>query len=250
MKAIKDVFYTENNDNRQTLDIYLPDTDSFKVFVYFHGGGLKGGSKNGYGGKFAEYLTSHGICVVSAEYRMYPDAEYPDFIVDAASAVAWVKKNIGRYGNSQGIYVGGSSAGGFLSMMLCFDDSYLGAHGILPTDIDGYVHDAGQPTAHFNVLRERGYDHRRVIVDETAPLFYVGLAERYSPMLIIYSDNDMVNRPQQTEVLITTLKHFKYDMSKVSVICKNGTHCAYVDRIDEEGESEFAKMIAPFILGE
>lgn len=248
MKEIKNVFYAGNCDDRQTLDIYLPECDSFKVFVYFHGGGLCGGSKNGYGGKFAEYLTSRDICVVSAEYRMYPDAKYPDFIEDAASAVAWVKKNIGSYGKSQGIYVGGSSAGGYLSMMLCFDPRYLGAHGILPDDIAGYVHDAGQPTAHFNVLKERGLDSRRVIVDETAPLYFVGLAESYSPMLVIYSDNDMVNRPEQTQVLLTTLRHFGYDQSKISVIVKNGKHCAYVGRLDENGESEFAKMIAPFIL--
>ena len=248
MKEIKNVFYAGNNDARQTLDIYLPEAESFKIFIYFHGGGLKGGSKNGYGGKFAEYLTAHGICVVSAEYRMYPEARYPDFIEDAASAVAWVKNNIGSYGKSLGIYVGGSSAGGYLSMMLCFDPRYLGAHGILPADIAGYVHDAGQPTAHFNVLAERGLDSRRVIVDETAPLYFVGLAESYSPMLVIYSDNDMVNRPQQTEVLLTTLRHFGYDQSKISVILKNGKHCAYVGRIDESGESEFAKMIAPFIL--
>ena len=101
---------------------------------------------------------------------------------------------------------------------------------------------------HFNVLAERGLDSRRVIVDETAPLYFVGLAESYSPMLVIYSDNDMVNRPQQTEVLLTTLRHFGYDQSKISVILKNGKHCAYVGRIDESGESEFAKMIAPFIL--
>ena len=248
MKEIKNVFYAGNDDDRQTLDIYLPDCDSFKVFVYFHGGGLTGGSKNGYGGKFAEYLTAQNICVVSAEYRMYPDAKYPDFVEDAASAVAWVVKNIGSYGKSQGIYVGGSSAGGYLSMMLCFDPQYLGAHGIKPTDIAGYVHDAGQPTAHFNVLKERGVDSRRIIVDETAPLYFVGLAESYAPMLFIYSDNDMVNRPEQTAVMLTTLKHFGYDQSKISVIMKNGKHCAYVSRMDESGESEFAKMIAPFIL--
>lgn len=247
MKAVKDIFYTENNDKRQTLDIFLPETDSFKVFIYFHGGGLCGGSKNGFGGKFAEYLTERGICVVSAEYRMYPEAKYPDFIEDAASAVAWVKNNIVYYGNCEGIYVGGSSAGGYLSMMLCFDPKYLGFHGIAPTDINGYVHDAGQPTAHFNVLKERGLDSRRIIVDDTAPLFHVGLAESYSPMLIIYSDNDMVNRPQQTEVLLTTLKHFGYDSNKISVTVKNGKHCAYVSRLDESGESEFAKMIFPFI---
>ena len=38
--------------------------------------------------------------------------------------------------------------------MLCFDEKYLKAVGMLPTDIAGYIHDAGQPTSHFNVLKE------------------------------------------------------------------------------------------------
>ena len=46
-------------------------------------------------------------------------------------------------------------------MMLCFDKKYLGIHGIKPTDIAGFVHDAGQPTAHFNVLKSRRIDSRQ-----------------------------------------------------------------------------------------
>ena len=247
MQLIKDVPYGAHK--AQLADLYLPEKAD-AVFVYFHGGGLNRGDKDG-SSYFAPYLAERGIAVVTANYRMYPDAKYPDFIEDAATCVAWaygyMRENLG----CERMYVGGSSAGGYLSMMLCFDRRYLTAAGVDPSVVSGYFHDAGQPTAHFSVLKyDRGVSSKRVIIDETAPLFYVGMAERYSPMLIIYSDNDMVNRPQQTEVLITTLKHFKYDMSKVSVIRKNGTHCAYVDRIDEAGESEFAKMIAPFILGE
>lgn len=245
MKTITDIPY---NDKGPCLDLVLPEGNTFDaVFIYFHGGGLEAGSKNP-SAVFISHLVQRNIAVATANYRMYPDAKFPDFIEDAADAVAWVFQHIGEYGHCDKIFAGGSSAGGYLSMMLCFDPRYLGAHGILPDDIAGYVHDAGQPTAHFNVLKERGLDSRRVIVDETAPLYFVGLAESYSPMLVIYSDNDMVNRPEQTQVLLTTLRHFGYDQSKISVIVKNGKHCAYVGRLDENGESEFAKMIAPFIL--
>lgn len=48
---------------------------------------------------------------------------------------------------------GGSSAGGYISQMLCFDKTWLSKHGIKATDISGFIHDAGQPTCHFNVLR-------------------------------------------------------------------------------------------------
>ena len=40
MKDFFDVFYTEEKNPMQRLRIYLPETESFPVFVYFHGGGL------------------------------------------------------------------------------------------------------------------------------------------------------------------------------------------------------------------
>ena len=59
-------------------------------------------------------------------------------------------------------------------MMLCFDDKYLSACGVPADIIKGYVHDAGQPSTHFNVQRERGLDPRRVIIDEATPIYHIG----------------------------------------------------------------------------
>ncbi len=244
MRVEKDIFYTEGGHKSRVLDVYLPDSDTFSVFVYFHGGGLQAGDKSA-GESFAEYLCERGIGVVSANYRMLPDNGYPDFIEDAAAAVAWVYKNIGNYGKCEKIFVGGSSAGGYLSMMLCFDPKYLAAHGIDCTRVDGYVHDAGQPTCHFNVLKHSGIDPRRIIIDESAPLYHIGLLPSYSPMLFIYSDNDMENRPEQTLLAVSTLKHFRYDMSKIDVICAHSNHCAYCGKKDENGESVFGQMMYP-----
>ena len=175
MKTVFDVCY--NAETEQHLDIYLPESSEFSVMLYFHGGGIQAGDKRD-NKVFFEYMVSHGIAVVSANYRMYPEAKYPDFLVDAADAVAWVFKNIKNYGKIKGIYVGGSSAGGYISQMLCFDKAWLSKHGINPTDVAGFIHDAGQPTCHFNVLRERGIDSRRVIIDESAPLYHVGKDEQ------------------------------------------------------------------------
>ena len=249
MKVIKDIYYTESRNSMQSLDIYLPETDGFKVFLYIHGGGLTAGSK-ALGEPFCRAMTDSGIAVVSIEYRMYPNAKYPDFIEDAASAVAWVQNNMvlsGKYGKCNGLYVGGSSAGGYLTMMLCFDRRYLAAHGLDNSVISGYIHDAGQPTAHFKVLENSGYDSRRVIIDETAPLYFVGVEKEYPPMLFIISDNDMVNRPEQTEVMLTALRHFGYDQSTIRVLRVHGNHCEYCGKLDENGESVFSGMLIPFI---
>ena len=228
------------------LDIYLPDTDVFSVFVYFHGGGLEKGDKS-VGSVFADILTEKGIALVSANYSMYPKAEYPQFICDAAEAVAWVYNSIGKYGRCKKIYVGGSSAGAYLSMMLCFCNGYLGAYGIDPSALGGFLHDAGQPTAHFRVLKERGTDPRRVIVDESAPLYHICADKNYPPMLFVVSDNDMQGRFEQTMLVVSTLKHFGYSESKVFLKIMNGTHCHYVRKLDGNNNSIFAGMICDFI---
>lgn len=245
MRAVKDIDYGTSGDKNQRLDIYLPEGDNFPVFIYFHGGGLEKGDKGGFP-EFIRYLTERGIGVVSANYRMYPEAKYPEFIDDSARAVAYIQKNISRYGNCTGIYVGGSSAGGYLSMMLCFDKRYLLKFGADPSAVAGYLHDAGQPTVHFNVLRERGVDSRRVIADEASPIYYVGTEQRYPPMLFVVSDNDIKNRYEQTMLMLSTLKHFGH--KNVSSILMHGTHDAYVHALDENSDSVFGKIIYDFIV--
>ncbi len=245
MRKIENIAYTEADIERQKLDLYLPTNKKFPIFIYFHGGGLESGNKDNQ--LFVSCLTENGIAVVCANYRMYPHAKFPDFIFDAAAVVAWVKNNIGTYGECTDIFVGGSSAGGYLTQMLCFDKKYLAKHNINADDISGYFMDAGQPTSHFNVLREKGMDTRRVIVDETAPLYFIESGRTYPPMKILVSDSDMTNRLEQTQLLVSTLKHFENDMSKVDFqIISNSTHCEYVGKI-KDGKSVFAEMIIEFI---
>lgn len=241
MKSVYDLLYKEG----LFVDLHLPECEKFDLFVYFHGGGLVDLNRKNVE-VFANTLAKAGIATASVEYRMYPNAKFPDFIEDCAEAVAWLKKNISEYGECERIYVGGSSAGGYLSMMLCFDGRYLEKVGMKPTDIAGYVHDAGQPTVHFNVLTYGGTDGKRVIVDERAPMYFVGCAEEYSPMLFIVSDDDMFARYEQTMLMIKTLNHFGHT-DNIFLDVRHGGHCEYVYKADEDGEGQLGKIILSFI---
>ena len=177
------------------------------------------------------------------------EASYPDFIRDAAAAVAWAKNNMANYGKVTGFFVGGSSAGGYLSEMLCFDKKYLNMYGIDSDKIDGYIFDAGQPTSHFNVLKERGIDSRRIIVDETAPLYHITGGRDYAKMQIFVSDHDIENRYEQTQLLMSTLKHFGMSEEKIDYrFMENSTHCSYRNKQTEDGKWIFAEMISDFLL--
>lgn len=235
------------NESGQLLDIYFPENKDIKaVLIYFHGGGIEGGSKEDALG-FAEYLTDKNIAVVSANYRMYPNAEFPDFLYDASDAVKWVFSNKPKFSGCNNVFVGGSSAGGYISMMLCFDNKYLQKHGIKPTDITGYIHDSGQPTSHYNVLKYSGIDSRRIIVDESAPLYFVGMQEDYPPMMFLVADDDMQNRYEQTMLMLSTLKHFEFNENKVKFKLMHGKHCAHCFAVDKDEISVFGKIIFDFI---
>ncbi len=222
MREIPDLAYGPHPQNR--IDLYLPeDVTAPDLFLFFHGGGFVGGSRKYREPAYGDLVRS-GVAVATADYRMYPEAAYPDFVEDAALACAWVKENIARFTPVRRIFLGGSSAGGYLTQMLCLDASWLGRHHLKPSDFAGFFHDAGQPTAHFNVLKERGLDSRRVIVDETAPLYHVGTNMELPPMHFVVSDNDIPVRYEQTMVMISALKNFGFDPGRVTYEVRHGGH--------------------------
>ena len=224
------------NGHGQMLDLFLPEGAFERVFLYFHGGGLTGGTREYQ--PFMGWLTDHGVAVVSASYRMYPQAKYPDFIEDAADAVSWARR---RFPDKK-LWVGGSSAGGYLSMMLCFDRTYLARRGWKAWDISGFIHNAGQPTTHFAVLEERGLDPRRIVVDGAAPVYHVGLEASYPPMVFVAAREDIPGRLEQLKMVLATMKHFGCDRgAKLEVL--PGYHVAYDNAFDEAGDSVFGKII-------
>lgn len=231
MKIEKDIIYNAARPDDCRLDVYLPETGAYdRAFVYFHGGGIEGGDKIDFG-QHAQLLTDGGTAVVSANYRMYPQAKFPDFIEDAAAAVAWTQRHL-----PGAVYVGGSSAGAYLSMMLYFDRRYLAEAGADADEIAGWAFDAGQPTTHYNVLRERGLDTRLVRVDEAAPVFFADEARfaRVRPekdfprILILCADDDMPGRLEQNRLLAKTMEVFGFPAEKIDFRLMEGfTHCAY-----------------------
>ena len=209
------------------LDAYLPDGPCWGTLVFFHGGGLVSGSREGTDVPNVERLTRAGFAVVKPDYRMYPDARFPDFVVDAAAAVGWTKRHAGEWGGER-LYVGGSSAGGYLSQMLCFDGRYLAAQGMSPGEIGGWIFDAGQPTVHYSILTERGMSPLDVRIDEAAPLYFVGPYGGQAPMLIFAAEHDMPGRLVQNRLLVDAMENFGFPKEQHRFCFREGwKHCEY-----------------------
>lgn len=208
---IKDVSYVDDSETdeykleRCKLDIYYPaDVKNFATLVWFHGGGLEAGNKD-----LPDELRNCGFAVVSVNYRLFPKGKCPDYIEDAAQAVAWTFEHISEYGGTPDqIYVSGHSAGGYLTLMVALAKEYMDEYG---QDADRIVKAypiSGQTTTHYTIRKERGVNVDLPVIDSFAPSNNV--RREGAPVVLITGDRDkeMLARYEENAHLYSILRHF------------------------------------------
>lgn len=132
---------------RQRLDVYRPaaaaPAGGWPVVVFFYGGTWTSGSRSDY--RFlGEALASHGVLTVVADYRLYPEVRFPDFLHDSARALSWGLEHAQALGgNPRRVFVMGHSAGGYNAAMLALDPRWLQATGHAPSELAGFIGLAG-----------------------------------------------------------------------------------------------------------
>ena len=132
---------------RQKLDVYTPTaaapTAGWPVVVFFYGGSWNSGSRDEY--KFmGEALAERGILTVVADYRLYPEVRYPEFLKDSALALAWGFDNTRRLGGDLSrVFVMGHSAGGYNAAMLALDPRWLAPTGHSAGELAAWIGLAG-----------------------------------------------------------------------------------------------------------
>lgn len=130
---------------RRKLDVYKPKDvrGPVPVVVFFYGGNWVGGERADYA-FVGRALASRGIVAVIADYRLYPEVSYPDFLKDVAQAVAWAAREGVRYGGDpKRLYVMGHSAGAYNAAMIALDKRWLAEQGMSPSDLRGWIGLAG-----------------------------------------------------------------------------------------------------------
>ena len=123
VERIRNIDYWGDGIHRHRLDIYRPRPPATPgpapVLVYFHGSGWTVSDKRDQGKPMMLFLARQGWMCVAANYRLSPRATWPDHVVDAKRATAWVRDHIAEYGGDPDlVVVSGSSAGGQLAALV------------------------------------------------------------------------------------------------------------------------------------
>ncbi len=101
---------------------YVPPSDWSSLLVFFHGGGFVFGDVDSHDGTCRLLCAGGGFAVLSVEYRLAPEDPFPACIDDAWAAWQWVLANAATLPGAPAdvrIGVGGDSAGGLLSTVVC-----------------------------------------------------------------------------------------------------------------------------------
>ncbi|MDK2372772.1 MAG: alpha/beta hydrolase [Candidatus Korarchaeota archaeon] len=116
-------------DERQFVDLYLPDRREVWLAFVVHGGGFRGGTATGSSAKtMANPFFEKGFAVASVEYRVCPSVKWPTPLEDIAQGIRATLS----YLESEGVEVRGSvyigsSAGAIAGALLIYGpeaDSY------------------------------------------------------------------------------------------------------------------------------
>jgi acetyl esterase/lipase len=190
------------------LDVSMPvGATNLPVLIFFHGGGLTSGTRH-----FPK-VSRDEMVVVTAGYRLSPQATYPSFVEDAAAAVAWTFQHAQQYGGDpKKIFVSGHSAGGYLTAMVGMDPRWLKPYGLSPNDLAGLVPISAQVTTHFNVKKMLSYEGEqyRPLITPEAPLYYC--SSNLPPICIITGDRkiEWPCRVEENELMAASLRALKH----------------------------------------
>jgi len=97
-----------------------PKGEKLPLLIYIHGGGYVIGSRNSHDVPCRSLALEGDCIVVSVDYRMAPEFPFPKPVEDCWAAANWIVDNVEKLGGSADkIAIGGDSAGGNLSTVLC-----------------------------------------------------------------------------------------------------------------------------------
>jgi acetyl esterase/lipase len=268
VRSLKDIPYIEGGGYKQQLDLYLPATKGFPAIIFIHGGSLTSGDRKGDPKEEPyEAIASHfievGIGCAVISYRLGTQNKWPAMADDVATAFAWIKKNIGRYGGlSNKIFLVGHSSGAYLTAVVSSDEKYLRKFGYALSDISGCVPMGAllHPCLDLEELsndklnqffeRARQRDEYESIF-QTPEIYrdadpYYHINKNMPPFLVLIAEAEQINPP-----ILGQANQFVEEMKKMGQnarieILKDRKHYTALQKMTEPNDPTF-NLIVDFI---
>ena len=185
-----DLAYGE--DGRQTLDVYRAASTrkGAPVVVFLYGGRWKYSTKHDYL-LVGNALARQGWIAVLPNYRLFPSARFPAWVVDGASAIRWVRGHAAQYGgDSTNIVVVGHSSSAHTVAMLALDGRYLAAAGVPAGAVRGFVSMSGPVDTTWTAEDVQQLMGPSDVWPATYPSSFVD--GRNPPLLLLHGESDSV----------------------------------------------------------
>lgn len=232
VKRTRGVKFAEVDGMKLRLDIYRPADDDphddliQPAVIQVHGGGWLAGSRYEQGIPLLNHLASIGWVGFNIDYRLSPQATWPDHIIDVKRAIAWVRENADELGiDPKMICLTGGSAGGHLTALAAltpgdadFQPGFEGAdtsvaaavpfYGIFDlTDSNGFYYPELRSYVFEKLMFKRPFAEAEELYRSASPTFRVHADA--PPFLVIHGERD-------TLVPVEDARHFAEVLKAVS----------------------------------
>lgn len=279
---------------RNYVDLYIPaeamaaqdgTAPKVPVVIAVMGGAWVIGHR-AWNAQLGQRLMDAGILMVAVDYRNWPCGRVPSMVNDLDEGIAWVFKNVARYGGDpKNVVLTGQSAGAHLTAMLLLELSmarakdevndlengtsgkFRDAHAWSPIDLKAYV---GVSGVYHLPLTQKRLDERWINSELLNLIVPGGDVERYSPALLLRSEawctlgrrparhmppillfsggKDQTVPPANSEVFADALLD-----SGIGASVQVGPGLAHAEVIIEgpmRGEDHQLLLLLPFLLGD
>jgi acetyl esterase len=162
---VEDIEYRGDAAGALLARCYHPDgVGPFPAVLEVHGGAWTAGDRLN-NTAIGEYLAANGIVVLSIDFRMPPEARYPETVADVNYGIRFLKANAARFETRADLVGGlGTSSGGHLLLLNALkpDDPRYAALPLPGADarleFAVVCWPVADPLARYHAVQERGND--------------------------------------------------------------------------------------------
>jgi len=237
---------------RNRADVYRPPPAAATgalapVVVFIHGGSWESGTKGLYRW-MGQGLAAQGYVAVLPNYGLMPATGFPDFVRDAASAVAYARAHATEWGgDTTRFFLMGHSAGAQIAALLAYDGTYLAREGRSPRDLAGFIGLSGPYDFVLDSkLLQRTFGGTPEREAASQPVRFV-TADAPRTLLVMGRDDRTV-RPRNTERLAARLRAVGAPIEELWIPGDHGVTVGAFAR-PYRGDSEIVRAVNRFIRG-